>query len=61
MAHSFSDLCCLAEEFVEAIKVGNLLGSLDLTVEGDVSKSLLISIITFDCCIFSPLAIQPLR
>jgi hypothetical protein len=30
----------LSEEFEEALKVGNLLGSLDLTVEGDVSKPL---------------------
>ena len=48
---------CLAEEFGEAIKVGNLLGSLDLTVEGDVSKPLLFFIIiTFDHLTFS---IQP--
>ena len=51
------DLYCLAEEFGEAIKVGNLLGSLDLTVEGDVSKPLLSSfIIAFDYLTFS---IQP--
>ena len=36
----FADVCCLLEEFGEALKVGNLLGSLDLTVEGDVSKPL---------------------
>ena len=33
----FADVCCLSEEFGEALKVGNLLGSLNLTVEGDVS------------------------